>query len=81
MHGPILAVGTHAEAVHADVVCEGLADAVCIPVVGERPGQEFLQLHVELGEGGPDIPEPTFMAEPQRELRRMERQDLLDREE
>jgi hypothetical protein len=36
-------VGTDAEAVHADVVREGLADAVGVSGVAGRPGQQFLQ--------------------------------------
>jgi hypothetical protein len=61
--GPSPAVGTDAEAVHADVVREGLADAVGVTGVGEGPGQQFLQRHIELVEAGPHVPQPGVVTQ------------------
>src|SRR5262245_48292518 len=56
--GPFPALSTDAEAIHANVVREGLADAVGVTGVREGPGQQSLQRYVELVEAGPYDPQP-----------------------
>ena len=63
MDRPVPAVGSQSQAVHPDVVREGLADAVGVTGVREGRGQERLQGHLQLEEGGVYVPEPRVVAQ------------------
>jgi integrase len=60
---PVLAAGTEAQPVHADVVREGLSDTVGVTGVRERRGQQRIECHVEPEEGGSQVPKPRVLAE------------------